>query len=189
MLFRDAIVRVELDANRQQREISNNDNMTLLQNVLEHLSGESNLALLRTRKKMSRPLTKLQEERAKIEAEYTERINTLAKSYQEYNRQAELIRQKIVRFGNRANLTEQEKIILGDQIRREEGFKREVQESNSKLKERLKEITNKAKLINIVILPVSVLLFGLILALLKSIIVPGSMKNILQKCIKMRKGR
>lgn len=168
MLFRDAIVRVELDANRQHREVSNNDNMTLLLNVLEHLSGESNLAQLRTRKKMSRPLTKLQEERAKIEAEYTERINTLAKSYHEYNRQAEMIRQKVVRLGNRAVLSEQEQIILGDQIRREEEFKREVQESNSKLKERLKEITNEAKLVNIVILPASVLLFGLLLALLKS---------------------
>ncbi len=168
MLFRDAIVRVELDANRQQREISNNDNMTLLLNVLEHLSGESNLAQLRTRKKMSRPLTKLQEERAKIEEEYTERINKEARSYQEYNRLAEQIRQKIVRFGNRANLTEQEKVILGDQIRREEQFKRKVQESNSRLKERLKEITNRAKLVNIALLPALVLLFGLLLAVLKS---------------------
>ncbi|MBQ2265094.1 MAG: hypothetical protein II341_06770, partial [Oscillospiraceae bacterium] len=82
------------------------DGLTLLLNVLEHLSGESNLAQLRTRKKMSRPLTKLQEERAKIESEYTDRINTLARSYQEYNRQAERIRQKIVRLGNRAVLTE-----------------------------------------------------------------------------------
>ena len=190
MLFRDAIVRVELDANRQQREISNNDNMTLLLNVLEHLSGESNLALLRTRKKMSRPLTKLQEERAKIEEEYTERINTLAKSYQEYNRQAELIRQKIVRFGNRANLTEQEKVVLGDQIRREEEFKREVQESNRKLKERLKEITNKAKLINIVILPASVLLFGLLVAFLRSMkqAIRGLVQKITQLWLNRRRG-
>ena len=168
MLFKDALYRTELDTNNQHREISNNDNMTLLLNVLEHLSGESRLAQLRTRKKMSRPLTKLQEERAKIESEYTDRINTLARSYQEYNRQAERIRQKIVRLGNRAVLTEQEKIVLGDQLRRDEEFKRELQASNSKLKERLQEITSKAKLINIVLIPTAVLLFGLLLALLRS---------------------
>ena len=168
MLFKDALYRTELDANNQHREVGNNDNMTLLLNVLEHLAGESRLAQLRTRKKMSRPLTKLQEERAKIESEYTERINTLARSYQEFNRQAERIRQKIVRLGNSAVLSEQEKIILGDQLRRDEEFKRELQASNGKLKERLQAITSRAKLINIVLIPAAVLLFGLLLALFRS---------------------
>lgn len=168
MLFQAALVRTELDSNLQHREISNNDNLALLFNVLEHLSGESRLAQLRARKKMSRPLTKLQEERAKIEEEYTARINTLQKSYNEFNRQAEKIRQKIVRLGNRANLSRQEQDILGNQIKREEEFKRDLQASNNRLKERLKEITNKAKLINIVFIPIAILIFGLLLALFRS---------------------
>ncbi|MBO5959207.1 MAG: hypothetical protein J6Q65_03705, partial [Lentisphaeria bacterium] len=102
------------------------------------------------------------------ESEYTERINTLARSYQEFNRQAERIRQKVVRLGNSAVLSEQEKIILGDQLRRDEEFKRELQASNSKLKERLQAITSRAKLINIVLIPAAVLLFGLLLALFRS---------------------
>ena len=168
MLFRDALVRKELDANKHYREHNNNDNMSLLLNVLEHLSGENNFAQLRTRKKKSRPLTKLQEERAKIEAEYAERITSLAKSNNEYNRQADAVRQKIVRDGNLVRLTDQEKIILEEQIHREDEFKQELQASNRKLKERLKEISNKAKMINIIIIPASVLLFGLLLALLRS---------------------
>lgn len=168
MLSKEALIRVELDANNQRRIVSNNDNITLLLNVMEHLAGETKLASLRTRKKMSRPLTRLQTERAKIEEEYTERITKLTEAYRAYAQEAEAIRRKLVRSGNRMQLSAAERRLLGSQLMREEEFKRELNECNNTLKERLNEITGMAKLINIVIIPLGVIFFGLLLAVSRS---------------------
>ena len=162
MLFRSATTEIRTDpASGQRTSVIWNDNITLLQNVLEHLCSDSDLSTLRTRKPMSRPLTKIAESRSKVELEFNERYSALLRDFRQLQNRVQAIRRKQVAGGNRIRLTDEEKRIFSIFARREAEFRREEKAIRNSLKEGLDAINSRARLVNILLIPGGVILLGI----------------------------
>ncbi len=169
MLFRNATTEIRTDANGQRTAHVWNDNITLLQNVLEHLTGNDNLAKLRTRKPMSRPLTKIAESRGKVELEFNERYNSLLQEFRQLQTRVQMIRRKQIAGGNRIALSEEEKKIFTVYAQREAEFRQEEKLIRNRLKEGLDAINSRARLVNMLLIPIGAAGLGIAWGIIRRI--------------------
>ncbi len=173
MLFRNATTEIRTDANGQKTANVWNDNITLLQNVLEHLCGNENLTRLRTRKPMSRPLTKIAESRSKVELEFNERYNALLRDFQMLQNRVQMIRRKQIAGGNRIALTDEEKRVFTVFAQREAEFRREEKLIRNRLKEGLDAINSRARLVNMLLIPAGVAGLGILWGITRRVVRKG----------------
>ena len=83
MLFNDVCVTAYSDAFGTRSYRRSNDNVAMLQNVMESLTGSRMLASIRNRVPMSRPLTKINTLKAEAELKYKNRILELERDFTE----------------------------------------------------------------------------------------------------------
>ncbi len=99
MLFHDACVTVHTDEFNQQELLRSNDNLTLLQNIADELTQSLQLAELRSRIPMNRPLTKVNESKLKADLKYKDHILALGLDFNKMQKQVELLNKYVVANG------------------------------------------------------------------------------------------
>lgn len=166
MLFRQAFLTTVNDSSGQPLAVKWNDNLPLLQNVLERLCGSESLSHLRTRKPMSRPLTKIAESRGKVELKYAERYLALRRDFERKKHYADAIRRKLVAGGGKLRLTPEEREFLSRFSLTESEFRREEKAIRLRLKEGLESVNTIARLVNLLLIPAFTALLGIIWGIL-----------------------
>ena len=151
----------------QRIVIPRNQNLNLVQNVAEQLSGDSNLISLRSRATMSRPFTVVKKMQARAEDGYRSKLQELQKSLQEtQNRLNELEKNK--GSGQRFILSpEQQAEVARFSERREAEMKKELKRVKRNLNQEIDALENELKWINIAGMPFLVTISGISLALFK----------------------
>ncbi|MBM3876882.1 MAG: hypothetical protein FJ386_09215 [Verrucomicrobia bacterium] len=143
-----------------------NANLSLAQNLVEQLSGDTSLINARTRATMSRPFTLVKKMQAEAEASYRDKIEGLEKSRQEAERKINELMQ---------NKDKTQRFVLSpDQQKEIEKFKKERTDTAQELKKIRKQLRqdvdsleNRLKWINIAGMPFLVTIGGIGLALVK----------------------
>jgi ABC-type uncharacterized transport system involved in gliding motility auxiliary subunit len=150
----------------QRIVIPRNQNLNLVQNVAEQLSGDSNLISLRSRATMSRPFTVVKKMQARAEDRYRSKLQELQKSLQEtQNRLNEL--QKNKESGQRFILSPEQQAEITNFQRKEAEMKKELKRVKRNLNQEIDALENQLKWINIAGMPFLVTVSGVSLALLK----------------------
>lgn len=151
MLYRTFTHDITVDESGNRKSIPLNDNIALLQNVLEDLNGDVSLAQLRSRKPMSRPLTKILERKKEAEAKFTEKIGERKLEFDIRRHRAEQIKLKLVRQASR--ISAEEKRELDEFSLYKSNFEREIKEIRNELKGDLDAYNISARRINIFLIP------------------------------------
>lgn len=141
-----------------------NDNLTLVQNLLEQLSGDNNLISIRSRGAIARPFLVVQRMKAEAEQKYQEKIKALEDDLSEVQRKiGELQREKS---------KDQQYILSSEQQRQIEKFRQKEGEVRKELKGVRKKfrrdidaLENRLKWANIALMPFLVGMSGIVLAM------------------------
>ena len=99
MLFHDAIVQPFTDEFNQVEIIRINDNLTFFQNIMDELTHSPQLAVLRSRIPMNRPLTKVNESKLKADLKYKDQILALGSDFSRMQKQVEILNKYLVAMG------------------------------------------------------------------------------------------
>jgi ABC-type uncharacterized transport system involved in gliding motility auxiliary subunit len=144
-----------------------NGNLNLAQNIVEHLTGDSDLISLRSRTTMSRPFTRIRQMQAKAEENYQSKIKQLEDSLQD-------TRQKLNDLQKTKEQNQQRFILSPEQQAEVEKFRKQEASVNIQLKQEKKKLThdinsleNTLKWSNIIVMPAVVALSGICLAVFK----------------------
>ncbi len=143
-----------------------NGNLNLAQNIVEHLTGDSDLISLRSRTTLNRPFTRIKQMQAKAEENYESKIKELEDSLQD-------TRQKLNDL--QKNKEQGQRFILSPEQQAEvEKFRKQEASVNAQLKQEKKKLThdinsleNSLKWGNIIVMPAVVALSGICLAVFK----------------------
>lgn len=138
-----------------------NDNLNLLLNVAEMLTGNEELINIRSRGTFERPFTRVQELEKKAQAKWMEKEQELVKKLEETN-------QKLRNFEQQKD--ESQKFIVSSaqeaEIRKfqEEKLRinKELKDVRRNLRKDIEELGNRIKFINIFLMPILVSLAGLL---------------------------
>ena len=142
------------------------DNVSLVHNLVDHLSGDMNLLSVRGTGVKSRPFTKIQALRAKAEKEYQVRIGQLQKDLNEINTEMNAL-QRTKNPDQRFVLSPEQKAKLKEAQRKKEQTAKELKEVRKEFRKDIEHLQNSLKFINIAAVPLAVALTGLIVAFIK----------------------
>jgi ABC-type uncharacterized transport system involved in gliding motility auxiliary subunit len=146
-----------------RQAIPRNQNLSLVQNVVDVLAGDSRLITLRSRASTRRPFTLLNEMQAKADGRMTVRIKELEAQEQEVSKQLQEAL-KIQEDG--AIVLDQAAIDQGsiEKLRKQQkDTNAEVRKLQKDLRKEKEFIVGMIKLVNIVLMPLVVLIVGLVL--------------------------
>jgi ABC-type uncharacterized transport system involved in gliding motility auxiliary subunit len=145
-----------------------NGNLNLAQNVVEQMSGDSNLIAVRSRATMNRPFTKIQEIQAKAEARYRGKLKELEDSLREAQTKLNELQAKKEKGQQRFILSPEQQAEI-DKFRKVEGEKkRELKEVRKEARAEIDWAENWRKWANIFGMPAFVAAFGIALAVYKN---------------------
>lgn len=166
MLFNDVCVTPYTDALGQRSYKRANDNVSMLQNVMERLTGSRDLASIRSRVPMSRPLTKVNEMKAKAELKYKNRILELERDFSEAKANLDYLKRLEAAEGRNMNTPQRQAEMRSFQLK-VSAAKRELKEMRASLKLDLDRLDTWIKIINIVLVPALVALCGVVWSIIR----------------------
>ena len=167
MLFNDLCVRAVRDAYGQNNIVRVNDNIALLEGIVEQMTSSGGwLSRIRNRVPMSRPLTKINEIKARAELAYKSRILALEHDLRESQERVRAIRSQMS-AGTGAALTEAQKNELREYSFRHSQVRRELKEVRRQLRADLNRIDTILRIINLFAVPGLVVLAGLVWSFLR----------------------
>ncbi len=150
----------------QRIVIPRNGNLNLVQNVVEQLSGDSNLIRVRSRATMNRPFTVVRQMQAQAEERYRNKIKDLEKSLADAQTRLNEL-QKTKESGQRFILSpEQQGEIKKFQAKQVE-VNQELRRERRNLRKDIDSLETRLKWTNIAGMPLLVAVSGISLALLK----------------------
>jgi ABC-type uncharacterized transport system involved in gliding motility auxiliary subunit len=143
-----------------------NDNLTFVQNLVEHLSGDSNLISIRSRGAVARPFTVVQKMRADAEQRWKDQIKVLEDDVAEAQRKInELQRQK---SADQKFVLSKEQMAELEKFRQKQAeTKKELKTVRKQLRREIDSLENNLKLANIALMPFLVSVSGILLAVIK----------------------
>lgn len=146
--------------------IPRNGNLNLVQNIVEQLSGDSNLIAVRSRATMNRPFTVVRQMQAQAEERYRNKIKDLEKSLADTQTRLNEL-QKSKESGQRFILSPEQqaeiKKFQAKQAEANQGLRKE----RRNLRKDIDSLENRLKWMNIAGMPLLVSISGISLALLK----------------------
>lgn len=143
-----------------------NGNLSLLQNVIEQLMGDSNLIAVRSRAVQNRPFTLVRKKQAEAEQQYTEKIKSLQKDLEEAQSKInELQRNKDK--NQRFILSPEQQAEIKRFQQKEAGTKKELKEVRKQLRKDIDALETWLKWLNIMAMPLGVTAVGIGLAMVK----------------------
>ena len=159
MLCNDVCVKAVPDAYGRKTYSRANDNTAMLQNVMEHLTGSRSLWAIRSRIPMSRPLTKINEMKAKAELKYKNRILDLEKEFREAQAKLDYLKKMEQIQGS---MSPESRIEARNFRMKIDSAKRELKEMRANLKIDLERLDSWIKIINIILAPALIAILALI---------------------------
>jgi len=169
MLFDQFLVRIQEVFGQRILIPQRNSNLSLVQNMVEQMAGDSNLIAIRSRATMSRPFTVVQEMQAKAEQGYQSKIKELEKSLSDtQSRLTELQRQRgNEETGQKFILSAEQQNEIKNFQKKEAEVKRELKDVRKNLRRDIDSLETRLKWANIGAMPLLVTLSGIALALFK----------------------
>jgi ABC-type uncharacterized transport system involved in gliding motility auxiliary subunit len=144
--------------------IPHSGNLSLIQNLVEMLSGDENLINARSRATVSRPFTRIRDIQAKAEAKFLEEIKKLEEERENTQRKINELQAK--KEGNqRFILSPEQKAELKKLREVEAQTARRLKEVRKELRKEVDALESRVKWLNIAGMPLLVSLFGLGVAL------------------------
>jgi ABC-type uncharacterized transport system involved in gliding motility auxiliary subunit len=144
-----------------------NGNLTLAQNLVEQMSGDSNLISVRSRASAGRPFTRIQAMEAKADEAYQSKI----KEFQDSQRETQ---EKINQLQQSKQQGQQRFILSPEQQAELDKLKKKAAETNVQLRQEKKRLArdkeslqNTLKWVNILAMPAAVAISGICLAAYK----------------------
>ena len=154
------------DAFGQRLFMPANGNLAFAQNLVDQLSGDSNLIAVRSRASRERPFTVVKKMQADAEASYRSKIKELEDSVAETQRKIGQL-QSGKQEGQRFILSPQQQEELANFRKKEAEAKTELKEVRKKLRADIDSLENRIKWIDIAGMPALVALTGLAFAVVK----------------------
>ena len=143
-----------------------NGNLSVAQNLVEQLAGDSNLIGARSRATATKPFTKINEMKAQAEASYQNKIKELEDSLAETQRKLNEL-QKNKEKGQRFILSPEQQTELAKFKQKQADVKKELKLVRRGLTLDIDNLENRLKWINIATMPAVVTFTGLLLAFFK----------------------
>jgi ABC-type uncharacterized transport system involved in gliding motility auxiliary subunit len=164
LLYNDFCARPQQTLFGGQQLVPISDNLSLIQNLVEQMSGDSNLISIRSRGTIARPFVEIRKRELEAQRRYQDRIQALEDDLSEVQRRlSELQRQKS---------DDQRFVISPEQQEELKRFQKRRAEVNQDLKELRKELRrsidslqNRLKWVNIALMPFLVIVGGIGFAL------------------------
>ena len=162
MLFNDLCVRSVRDAYGQNNIVRLNDNIALLEGIVEQMTSAGGwLSRIRSRVPMSRPLTKVNEIKARAELAYKSRILALERDLRESQERVQAIRNQMS-SGSKDGLTAEQKAELKEYSFKNSQVRRELKEVRRQLRADMNRIDTVLRIVNLLVVPGLVILAGLL---------------------------
>jgi len=150
-----------------QMAVAMNANLNFVENIVEQLSGDSNLIAVRSRATLNHPFTRVKAMEAAAQEKYSDEVNALQKSLDDTQQRLDALQQQ---SGDKS----QKFILSVEQQAEVEKFRKQEAETRVKLKQVQKELRrevdslqNRVTWLNIILVPALVTLFGMGLAVYK----------------------
>ncbi len=167
MLFNDVCVSQEPDFFGLKTSVRTNDNTSLLQNVMDLLTGaDPAMAAVRSRVPMSRPFTKINEIKAAAELRYRNRIVALERDFQTAQSRIDYLRKLEEREGGRLGSAERQAEMRAFTVRTARA-RRELEKVRTDLKTDLDRLENRIRMVNLLLVPALAALAGIVWNILR----------------------
>jgi ABC-type uncharacterized transport system involved in gliding motility auxiliary subunit len=144
-----------------------NGNLVLAQNLVEQLSGDSNLISVRSRAALERPFTRIKTMQAKAEESYQSKIKEFEDSLQETKDKVNELQSKKAQGQQQFILSPEQQAELDKLQKKEAQVNVQLKQEKKKLTRDISSLENTIKWSNIVGMPVLVALSGIGLAIYK----------------------
>jgi ABC-type uncharacterized transport system involved in gliding motility auxiliary subunit len=144
-----------------------NNNLTLVQSMVEQLSGDVNLIAVRARSSAARPFTLVQRMQAEAEKEYQKRIKELEDDLRETQNRLNELQSKREK-GQRTILSKEQQEEIAKFRKKEAEAKRDLKELRKQLRRRVDSLETRVKWLNILGMPLVIALAGVAMAIVKS---------------------
>jgi ABC-type uncharacterized transport system involved in gliding motility auxiliary subunit len=148
--------------------IPRNGNLNLVQNVVEQMTGDSNLIGVRSRATLNRPFTVVQQMKADADAAYQNKIKELNEGLREAQTKLNELQAKKEKGQQRFILSPEQQAELEKFRKKETEVKRELRSVEKQLARDRENLENTLKWANIAGMPLLVAVFGIVLALVKN---------------------
>lgn len=152
----------------QKIVIPRNGNLNLAQNVVEQMTGDSNLIGVRSRATLNRPFTVVQEMQGRAEESYRSKIKEIEESLRETQTKLNELQAKKEKGQQRMILSPEQQAELANFRKKEADAKRELKEVRKNLRKDIDSLENTLKWANIAGMPLLVAAFGIVLAVVKN---------------------
>jgi len=145
-----------------------NDNLAMVQNMVEQLSGDSRLIAIRSRGAVRRPLEAIGALQARAEAEWQAKISSLEQDLQDARTKvSELQRQKGEGGGDRTFISKETAEAIKKFRQKEAETNKELKLVRKQLRRDIDFLENAVTWSNIMVMPILVAAGGVVLALMK----------------------
>lgn len=144
-----------------------NGNLVLAQNFAEQLAGNINLISMRSRATMNRPFTRIQQYKAKAEAEYQSQLMELENRLNEARRNISELQKAKTDGSQTYILSDEQRAELVKYRKSEAETQKTLKEVRKKLRKDINSLEDSLKWINIAAMPVVIILIGIIIAVIK----------------------
>ena len=152
----------------QKIVIPRNSNLSFVQNMVEQMSGDSNLIAMRSRATLNRPFTVVQTMQAQADQRFRAKIKELEGSLQETQKKLnELQAARKDQGQQRTILSAEQQAELQKFRTKEADAKRELKEVRKDLRREIDSLENRLKWTNIAGMPALVTVFGIGLGIYK----------------------
>lgn len=144
-----------------------NGNLTLLQNVVEQMAGDSNLIAIRSRATTSRPFTRIRALEAAAEAQGEAKINDLQTSLNDTEQHLEELQQQKKDKDQQFILSPEQKAELDNFNKKKAEVSRELRQAQKDLRKQVVSLETRIKWLNILAVPLAVAVTGVLMAAIK----------------------
>lgn len=143
-----------------------NDNLNFAMNIVDQLTGDSNLFEIRARATASHPFTVVRDMQAEAEKEFQDKIIKLETDLREVQMKINELQSKRGQDEKELLSSEQREVLK--QFRRKEAeAKKELKEVRRQLRSNIDLLENKLIFINVALMPIIVILIGIAVAIVK----------------------
>ena len=172
MLFNDVCIAKVPDVTGQLIWAPSCDNVTLLLNVADQLTGQRSLAKVRSRIPMSRPLTRFNEIKAAAELRYRDKILKAEKEYLLSSRRLQQMKQIM-----RARPSQEMMRQMRTEENKNKSARHELNQLRHSLRAELEQLETRIKVINLVVIPGIIALLGIVYAVIRHSIMTRRSKS------------
>jgi len=144
-----------------------NANLSLLQNLVEQLTGDSNLITIRSRATTHHPFTRIEDMEAAAEAQGEAKITELQNSLNDTQQRLDELQQQKKDQDQRLILSPEQRAELDNFRKKQAEVNRALKQARKDLRKEVVSLETRIKWLNILAVPLAVTLAGVLIAVVK----------------------